>query len=331
MHIIVQKLDPVTRKAWTVKSSDSDEPPSFDALNTFLSCRTRALQELSNGSTGKSTKTIVPKISSATASKTSKAMCPLCKAKHFFSACPTFVRGSPKERHDLVKQHHRCFNCPSQNHSAKESNSTYSCRTCQQRHHSMLHETSDSGSPPASTASAQSASPTTSQNAEPLDSPSTVQSLFSLTQKQSRSHVLLATAWITAGSSSGRSATVQALLDQGSEMTFISERLAQVLSTKRIRMPVTVSAVGCVNADTFSHAAHINVSPRDSQSPSFSTTALILKALTSYTPKRSSEPLSLSHLSDLKWADSDPCSAKPVDIIIAADLYYHSLRSLKFK
>ncbi|EZA55100.1 hypothetical protein X777_05355 [Ooceraea biroi] len=324
VHLVAQTLDSVTRKAWNVKSSDTDEPPSFDDLSKFLHSRARALEEFSRNTNGKtlSTKSSTPqRVNAATATKISQTSCPLCKAKHFFSACPTFIRGSPSQRRDLVKQHRRCFNCLSQNHAAKECKSTFSCRTCQQRHHSLLHETSDSSNKANSSASAPSDSPAISQSSESAASSSTVQSLFTSARAAAHSQILLATAWLTVRASSGRALVVRALLDQGSEMTFISEQLAQTLRITRFRMPVSIAAVGCVHAGNFGKAAHISVSPRDSLSPSYSTTALILPKLTLYAPKLGIDISPFAHLSDLKWADSDPGSSESIDVILGADLY----------
>jgi len=85
-------------------------------------------------------------------------------------------------------------------------------------------------------------------------------------------------------------------------------------------MPISVSAVG-TQVGTVRHAAHIKISPVNSATPSFSTAALILPSLTSYSPKRISDSSALSHLSHLEWADPDPMSSDPVQILIGADLY----------
>lgn len=52
VHLIVQKLDSVTRKAWNVRVSDGEIPP-FDDLSKFIESRTRALEEYSITSGGK--------------------------------------------------------------------------------------------------------------------------------------------------------------------------------------------------------------------------------------------------------------------------------------
>lgn len=226
VHIVVKKLGPVTRKTWTVKSSDTDDPPTFKDLSIFLDSRTRALENFSIGSTTKSASksSSDPKVTSATASKISQSACPLCKASHYFSACPKFLSASPTQRRDLVKIHKRCFNCLSQSHALKECKSTFSCRTCQKRHHSLLHVESDFKDSTDSSASSALSLSSERPTSQPVTE-SSVQSLFAST-KLSRSPVLLATAWVNVRSSSGRSFAVRALLNQGSEITFISERLA---------------------------------------------------------------------------------------------------------
>ncbi|XP_029678544.1 uncharacterized protein LOC115244758 [Formica exsecta] len=197
-----------------------------------------------------------------------------------------------------------------------ECRSKYSCRVCHKKHHSMLHVDSDSSS--SRTIMPDCSSP------QPSGSTPEVNSLIASTRK--RSPLLLTTTWVTVRCPSGRTAVIRALLDQGSEMTFISESLAQLLRVKRIRMPISVSAVGGINAGTFQHATHIFISHRESLAPSLSTTALILKSLISYTPRRHVDLSSLSYLSDLPRADSDPTSSDTINLIIGADLYSDIIR-----
>ncbi|XP_071577544.1 uncharacterized protein [Temnothorax nylanderi] len=317
-HIVTHKLDPTTRKAWNLKETDKDSPPSYEDLNRFLQSRVRALENFAPAASTKPSPP--PKVHAATASATTPAKCPLCPASHLLSACPLFVGKNSSERWDLVKQHKRCFNCLSEKHSSPDCKSKYSCRVCHKKHHSMLHSTSNSSSALSGATLAGTISPDRSspQTPEPKVE---VTSMLASKATRSRSQVLLATAWITVRVPSGRDAVVRALLDQGSEMTFVSENLAQLLHAKRIRMPISVTAVGGIHAGTFRHATQLFISPRETHVPSFATTALILGKLTDYTPKRQTDVSSLSHLINLPWADPDPTSPDPIQIIIGADLY----------
>lgn len=238
------------------------------------------------------------------------------KAKHYFNTYPQFTSKSPNQHRDLVKQDKRCFNCLSKGHDVHACKSKYTCRRCQKRHHTMLHADSDFYFKVEKVTT-----PSSPQNS--VESKQTeVNSLFASSNARLRSHVLLATARVQVSASSGRTVSVRALLDQGSEITFITERLAQDLKLKRLRMPISISAVGGVDAGgTYRHAARIKISPRYKSAPAFPTTALILKTLTSYSPKRAPADSAIDHLSDLSWADDDPMSSDPIDILIGADLY----------
>lgn len=175
--------------------------------------------------------------------------------------------------------------------------------------------------------SAFSSSPSVAASSTPIipkdDSPNTdsVTALFSTSSVKSRPQILLATARITVSSQAGRQIIGRALLDQGSEITFISEKFSKILKLRRIRMPISIAAVGGVNAGTCRHAADINISPYNRAYPVLKTTASILKFLTKYSPPPVSSNINWSYLNDLALADPDPLNDDPIDIIIGADLY----------
>lgn len=173
----------------------------------------------------------------------------------------------------------------------------------------MLHVDSGSSSNNASTTPA-AASDTAS-----------VTTLLSFTNVQSRPTILLATARIKVQSSSGRECAVRALIDQGSEMTFIMERLRQSLKTRRFRMPLSISAIGCVDVGIYRYAAQIQIVPYDESHPSLMTTAFIMTSLTKYFPSPIHSGIPWEHLSELTLTDPDPTGSDPIDLLISADLY----------
>lgn len=316
VHIMSQKLDSATRKAWNLHTSNVDTPPTYDDLTRFLINRIRALKECSSNSSSKSASKSAnsSRVNVATASTNSPLAYPLCKARHYLSVCPEFIAKNPNQRREIVKRFKRCFNCLSHSYSTQECKSKYTYRSCSKKHHTMLHADSDSGS------SSSASTPQLSVPSQSTAPPGEITSLLASATPGVRSQILLATAWVKVKVASDRALTVRALLDQGSEATIISEHLAQSLRAKR-RMPISISAVGGVHVGTVQHAASILISPRDSDTPPLSTTALILNSLTSYAPKRVTDLTSLAHLADLTWADADPTSSDPIHIIIGADIY----------
>ncbi|XP_011859777.1 PREDICTED: uncharacterized protein LOC105557203 [Vollenhovia emeryi] len=341
VHLVVQRVDSATRKAWNVKANESDAIPSFDTFIKFMKNRALALEDFAQPNGGPSTPNASGqaksrKVHASTASASAPASaspsadaasaksssCPICKGRHFFRSCPSFVEGSPSQRLEAARQHKRCLNCLAHGHISKNCNSKYTCRTCSQKHHTMLHGGWSPGTTSPGVASTTHLAAATSGAPPSVEASTEIQSLSaSLTAQPGPSHILLATAWIAVHGACGRSLRVRALLDQGSEMTFISENLAQNLRLKRIRMPVTVSAIGGVSAGTYPHASAIEVAAIDSRAAAVSTTAVILPTLTKYVPRRVAAASSLEHLRDLRWADPDPTSADPIQIILGADVF----------
>ena len=311
VYCVSQKLDHSTRKAWKLKGSDNNDIPTYEDLDRFIASRARALEELTPPSVAKSTRS--QKVNSATASASSVTLCPVCKGPHFINKCTLFIQKTPTQRLETVKQAKRCVNCLSAKHAVQSCPSKYSCRSCQKKHHSMLHVES---SPTAT----ETALPTASISKSEINTEN-VTSLFSTSKLQSRSSVLRATARVKIGSPSGRTIIARALLDQGSEITFITEQIVQTLKLRRLKLPISISAVGGVDAGTCRYAAQIQLSPSDASYPILTSTASIMKSLTKYTPPLINSTSDWRHLADLALADPNPTSSDPIDIIIGADLY----------
>ncbi|XP_036148011.1 uncharacterized protein LOC118647350 [Monomorium pharaonis] len=293
VYFVVQKLDPSTRRAWKIKGSTESAPLSFEDLIKFTSYRALALEELT----------------------------PLTEKPN---------RNSPIQRREIVERLKRCFNCLSQKHSVNECHSKYSCRLCQQRHHSSLHLESPSacnlvnGSAAAPASASANSAIAQSDHTVCDDVPSTPSQAVAMSSVSLRGipvPVLLATAKIIVESKHRRQLTVRALIDQGSEVTFITERLAQTLRLNRMRTFTTISAVDCSDAGLCRYAASVKIVSRYSAETTFTTVAFILKSFTKYHPRCSQGVDNWQYLSGLNLADDDPTGAAPIDVIIGADLY----------
>ena len=205
-YFVTQKLDKSTRRAWKLKGSSDTEPPSFEDLNNFISARALALEELIP-STSKNSRIV--KANSATAYDSSEPTCSLCHKNHYLGKCDTFLNKSPSQRREFVKITKRCFNCLGVRHAASECKSKFSCKTCQQRHHSLLHL--DSNSFPDG-ANIHVASVNENYNQSTDDAiPSHTVTASTVSIKAKPAPVLLATAKVVVESPEGRKVTVRAL------------------------------------------------------------------------------------------------------------------------
>ncbi|XP_076301720.1 uncharacterized protein LOC143219728 [Lasioglossum baleicum] len=290
VHLVSQKLDDTTRRAWKLKISDDVTPPSFDTLSNFIDSRVRGLEEFAESVSSNSSMHPVATteliddtshVHAVTAIKRPSPPCPVCQAPHFFSACPKFAAKNPRDRRKLSGLYQQVFVSP--------------------------------------------VSPTTPfAPTRRRDTGGKLYADLVPTIAEPSTTVLLATALVKISVPSGRCVTIRALIDQGSETSFITEAMAHLLRAKRTRVTTTISAVGGIHAGTVRHAVQLQVAHRSSATPAISTIALVLPGLSTYAPKRIRDSQALAHLANLEWADPDPSSRAEIHLLLGADVY-HSL------
>ena len=66
--------------------------------------------------------------------------CILCNEKHPTFLCPKFGTMTVSQRAEHLQAHHLCFNCLAPRHKTTECRSLSRCRTCQGKHHTMVHQ-----------------------------------------------------------------------------------------------------------------------------------------------------------------------------------------------
>lgn len=76
VHLCENRVDPGTRKAWNLKTSDSETPPSYEELSAFISLRIHALERLPSSASPKLGKPgTTPKVHVANASAREPLQC----------------------------------------------------------------------------------------------------------------------------------------------------------------------------------------------------------------------------------------------------------------
>ncbi|XP_014361661.2 uncharacterized protein LOC106713372 [Papilio machaon] len=121
-------------------------------------------------------------------------------------------------------------------------------------------------------------------------------------------------------STTGCSQIVRALIDQGSEASFITEATAQFLKLKRDSVNGVISGVGEGQTQAKSMASFEIVSLRN---PEFSiqVNAFVLKRLTSFIPSRDSSIHDWKEITNLPLADPTYSTPGRIDIILGAEIY----------
>ncbi|XP_075157602.1 uncharacterized protein LOC142230865 [Haematobia irritans] len=259
VYMCSTKLPSVTLSLWEQSIQNKKDLSKWSDLDSFLSSRYQTLETISeiNGISAKEyshSNTKKPsssnkKVNSNHAkisSSSSNPKCTLCSIEsHTIRKCPKFINMNAEDRISYIKKLNLCLNCFAKAHGVKDCKSPYNCFSCGKRHNTLLHRTPNqsqevksninpsnqpiqmsNGHPVQSTISQASFNQTNMEpiSFQPSTSSGSIQSCFA-----SHSHnVLLGTAMVQIAHL-GLKYFVRALIDSGSQGSFISERVFNIL------------------------------------------------------------------------------------------------------
>lgn len=160
-------------------------------------------------------------------------------------------------------------------------------------------------------------------NAEKEAPPSTaVTSNVAALAASSGSAVLLTTALVTLTNEHGEAVVVRALLDSGSEASFLSERVARALRLSRRRVHVPVTGLQGASTGVATHAVSATMSsPREPDVRLHLPELLVLPKLTAEIPRCQVARRDWPHLSGLPLADPYYDRPAAVDAILGAGVF----------
>lgn len=320
--LVTQRLDPLTARDWenTLKPSDL---PTVDQLSNFIESRCRSLEVNRSTSTLKQKQSVQKKTTTNTFHSTSaySNSCVVCSEDHRIFHCPSFIKLDIPTRIATIKSHSLCTNCFCSQHTNKRCKFG-KCKICHQRHNTLLHlnskpESKDNTSVPSSS---QSSSPTLtsppSSSSSPL--PSTTTTLLSNTFDSTP--ILLATACIYIDAQDGSRHIIRALLDTGSQSTFISEHLVQKLQLKRNPISIKINGLG-ESMDLSRSYVQTTIRSQHNSNSCISISALVISRITTYIPDGLVSSFDLNQFNHLQLADQFSCQPGKIDLLIGSDIY----------
>ncbi|KAL7296452.1 hypothetical protein TKK_0010017 [Trichogramma kaykai] len=145
-------MDSATRLAWEedVNSRDTEGTkahPTFLQLQDFLLRRSMTLKasgmDRASNPTDYRRPTEAPRHhprNVRSLATTAEVKCPACQGRHYLGKCETFLRMNVSSRRTLIAKEALCLNCLRGQHRAKDCASPFSCRSCEGRHHTLIHE-----------------------------------------------------------------------------------------------------------------------------------------------------------------------------------------------
>jgi hypothetical protein len=302
IYYSVKKLDPETRKQWSLDQAEETDLPELKEFVTFIESRARALAD-SNSSSSSQKRFISSGQSSSekknlssshhVSTESSSRSCLKCSKPHHLYQCNDFAAMGVQDRKSLVVDNKLCFNCMFSGHSSRNCPVNFKCRHCGLKHHRLLHQDSTTES-----------------------SPAPVSSLLA-TSKFSDKVVLLSTLLVKIRDATGKFQTCRAFLDTGSETNFVSEDCAKRLGVKGEKTNIPITGIGGTSADPakaiLSLTIHscVNMWYMNIQ-------ALVYHKLTANRLPRASCESSWDHLKNLQLADPNYHQPSGIDLILGA-------------
>ena len=261
------------------------------------------------------------------ASNTTQTMCPFCDRDHPPENCTKV--SSTSERANILRKYGRCYNCLKRRHLSKDCRSQGRCRHCRGKHHTALcRQTGTKGEP----CSAQ----TSTRDSDATGKPSPVQKEGTQSQEGTRtstnslyagsaSPVLLQTAVMRVYNPNRVSEgyrVVRAVLDTGSQRTYLSEVVAKELHlTTRRSENLKIKAFGEADKTCPVVDLAIQTSNKENLKMEALIVPFICDPLSHQPTRRAMEKH--EHLHDLELADL--CSIDDrlqIDLLIGSDFYW---------
>ncbi|XP_063636012.1 uncharacterized protein LOC134806617 [Cydia splendana] len=325
IHMMSEKLDSVTHRAWEEHRNKLTDPPSLEVFITFLSNRADLLETLQE-SKGKNYKTANKNTSnlcidsnnnnsSFNKKNTNKTFnnqhkklftCPVCNQTHFLFNCETFRALPIESRIQKAKESKVCLNCLRPGHLEKSCN-LVPCKYCKQRHNTLLHL----HEPVA--------------HSEPTASPvcNFAESRHDVPQCTTAPHALMSTAIVKVRDGAGNVHTARLLLDNGSSCHLVTESLCGKLGLSRRSVASTLTGVDKMKS-RLTQSCSLNIMSCY-EDYSFTLNFYILKEISEPTP---ASYFNIDHISLPKGIFlADPSFNVPsaIDILVGADVFWSVL------
>ncbi|XP_073944568.1 uncharacterized protein [Choristoneura fumiferana] len=222
------------------------------------------------------------------------------------------------KRYEYVKNKNLCFNCLVPGHSASRCRVPVSCRICQRRHHSLLHQSNER----ELAGSMKSSQPLASTQHVVEDQEELIANTMIASHLTTRPGVaLLATAVVEATSKLGHIIPLRALVDQGSQASFISEKATQLLKLDRQPAKGSVTGVGSTRTN-IKHVVQLQLKSRWDATYVLPIQAYVMpKQLTTKIPTKEIMTQPWPHLQGLQLADPTWFTSGPIDLLLGVKEY----------
>lgn len=235
-------------------------------------------------------------------SKPNPIECIVCKDSHRIYDCSTFKSKSMDDRKIFVSNFKLCSNCLRAGHPTSRCRLPGSCKYCRKRHNTLLHteEESDKG---------------------PSKGEAIAMTAYSCPE------VLLCTAEvILSNPDTNESMTVRAVLDCGSQSSFVTEAIKSKLKLSYQPSDINVVGIGDSFFKQSTERCSLRLFSKNTTGFSVTMSCLVLPKICGNVPKY---PFNISHFNFSGFNLADPKFNEPasIDLLIGADLFWDLIGS----
>lgn len=339
IYMMSNKLDSNTTFKWEEFRKTLSEMPKLEQFTSFLRDRADILETCTQNKSNNQRRHSAPPQSSAnkyqyqqkpftksfSVTSTSEKftnkniLCLVCKGRHFIYDCPSFLSKTPEQRKAEATRLKLCHNCLRIGHTAYQCK-LGSCRECKRRHNSLLHfKTAEI---PVNTVTA---APPDDHNGEASTSSAEVSVGYT---SQPACHVLLSTALVRViNPETQQTGTVRALLDSGSQASFITNDLKLQLGLKSLSINPT-KIIGIGNSSSHYVTERCVVQLKSNYNKFSATLACsVLPELTGYLPRSNIDLKHFNIPANIQLADPSFNYSRPVQMLIGSDLFWEIIGS----
>lgn len=323
-HVLLKKLDRSTHVLYERTITNPKEVQKTSDLLTFLERHFQSTEAIHHKE--RPSKVYV----SAASFKENETSCTFCKnGSHRLYRCQKFLQLSPAHRLNFIQRQNLCVNCLKSGHKTKTCSSG-SCMKCKKKHNSLLHlegtnKPSKQGSTSENALTAETASHNIiKSNVSAVSTSPDAISLAAENEQPSNSYVFLSTAIVRIKTDTTE-VECRALLDSGSQVNLITDRLVKRLNIPKQGSSMNIHGIGKSNTKA-QHRVNVAL---ESRINGFSTRleALVLPRIVAPQPSQ--------HIDIDEWplpknlTLADPAFNRPnkIDILLGAE-HYHQLLTI---
>ncbi|CAH2083814.1 unnamed protein product [Euphydryas editha] len=332
-YLVISKLDSESMRQWEQHISVKSELPTWSELQLYLESRFRSLEmiECNNNKNKSLLAKSIPKTKSFHTNvnkqiKNNQIKCVLCSSDHYIYNCKMFSNMSVHDRQNLIKKSRLCFNCLAPSHSVINCRQSSCCKRCGRRHHSLIHvDREPKLDNPVETASTSSGIDNESRG-KPNILSNDNNIITNFCEHVDSNSTLLATVQVLVESKNGCNHVVRALLDQGSQASFVTEATVQLLKLSRRSVSGWVSGVG-EGQTRIKYMVSLFVKSRHNPESRVCVNAYVLRSLTTLLPTTKLHTPEWSDIETLELADPGYTTPGRIDILLGAEVYSNVLLS----